>query len=147
MENYRAMNMTKKDAFDFLFKHQPMPSDKDLTQDIIDNYDRVRLYFIENPDKDAIELFLRSYGDGDGWGVYQVVEDFYYKCQERDVKKTLKKVLEDKTIPDSVRYWVTQTAAAFNDDMLRDGLIVSLKSNNSDIKEAAEMAMNLLDDE
>ncbi len=138
--------MTREDAFNFLLKYQPMPSDKDLTQDIINEYDRVRLYFIENPDKNAIELFLRSYGDGDGWGVYQLVEDFFYRCYEADVKKELKKVLEDIMIPNSVRYWATQTAAAFYDETLRDGLEISLKSKNTDIKEAAEMAISFLND-
>lgn len=138
--------MTKDDAFNFLLRHQPMPSDNDLTQDLIDQYDNVRKFFIDHPDRKAIDLFLRSYGDGDGWGVYQLVEDFFYQCKEADVKIEIKKVLEDITISDSVRYWVTQVAAAFNDEILRDGLEISLHSTNADIKDAAEMAINLLDE-
>lgn len=61
--------MTKDDAFNFLLRHQPMPSDNDLTQELIDQYDNVRKFFIDHPDRKAIDLFLRSYGDGDGWGV------------------------------------------------------------------------------
>ena len=69
----RLKNMTKDDALNFLLRYQPMPSDKDLTQDIIDKYDDVRKFFIKNPDRKAIELFLRSFGEGDGRGVYQLV--------------------------------------------------------------------------
>ncbi|PIT58700.1 hypothetical protein [Snodgrassella alvi] len=138
--------MTKDDALNFLSRHQPMPSDKDLTQDIIDKYDDVRKFFIKNPDRKAIELFLRSFGEGDGWGVYQLVEDFFYQCYDIDVKKEIKKVLEDITIPDSIRYWVTQIAAAFSDEILRNGLQISLQSKNIDIRDAARMAINQLDE-
>ena len=37
-------------------------------------------------------------------------------------------MLEDVNISDGVRYWSTQIAAAFNDEMLRDGLGISFKS-------------------
>lgn len=142
-----TVTMTKENALNFLSRHQPMPSDENLTQDIINEYDEVRKFFIKNPDKRAIELFLRSYGEGDGWGVYQLVEDFFYQCSDIDVKKEIKKVLEDRTISDSVRYWVTQTAAAFNDEMLRNGLEISLQSKNIDIKDAANDAIELLDEQ
>lgn len=136
--------MIKEDALKFLLKHQPMPSDEYLTQKIIDEYDDVRKFFIEHPDSKAIGLFLRSYGEGDGWGVYQLVEDFFFLCPESVVKTEIKKVLEDITISDSVRYWVTQTAADFIDEILRNGLEISLQSKNPDIKDAAEMAIDLL---
>lgn len=58
----------------------------------------------------------------------------------------IKEVLEDITIADSVRYWVTQTATTFNDETLRNGLEISLQSKNTDIKDAANMAINLLDE-
>ncbi|OCG18327.1 hypothetical protein A9G24_02310 [Gilliamella sp. App6-5] len=138
--------MTKDDALNFLSRHQPMPSDKDLTQDIIDKYDDVRKFFIKNPDKRAIELFLRSFGEGDGWGVYQLVEDFFYQCDDIDVKKEIKKVLEDTTIPDNIRYWATQIATAFSDEILRDGLQISLLSKNIDIRDVAKIAINQLDE-
>lgn len=69
--------MTTDEALQFLSNHQPMPSDKDLTEELINQYDSVRCYFISHPDDRAINLFLRSYGDGDGWGVYQLVEGFF----------------------------------------------------------------------
>ncbi|AFI90491.1 hypothetical protein F6Q07_21435 [Pectobacterium parmentieri] len=136
--------MNTEEALDFLSQNQPMPSDALLSKEKIDRYDEIRQYFINNPDVRAISLFLRSYGEGDGWGVYQLVEDFFYQCDPDDVKKEIKIILEDKNIPDSVRYWVTQVSAAFSDKMFRAGLDISLGSENPDIKEAAEIAISIL---
>lgn len=138
--------MNTNEAINFLSKHQPMPADSVLTQEIIDQYDNVRKYFIQNPDIKAIPFFLRSFGDGNGWGVYQVVEDFFYRCPHDEVVFAIKTVLEDETIPDSVRYWTTQTAAAFSDNILRKGISLSLASANEDIKEAALLALEVLDE-
>lgn len=143
----RSIDMTVDEALSFLSDHQPMPSDEQLTQNLIDKYDEVRKFFISRPDNRAIKLFLLSYGEGDGWGVYQLVEDFFYRCNDNDVKHELKEVLENKTIPNSVRYWSTQMAAAFSDEKLRKGLEVSLQSENSDIKYAAEMALDILNEQ
>lgn len=136
--------MTTDGALQFLSNHQPMPSDKDLTEELINQYDSVRCYFISHPDDRAINLFLRSYGDGDGWGVYQLVEDFFYKCQLEKVKQEIKNVLEDITIPKSIRYWVTQVSAAFCDNSMINGLKISLNSDDVDIRDAAESALDIL---
>ncbi len=65
--------MTTDDALDFLRRHQPMPDDEVLTEDLIQQYDEVRQHFIDSPDQRCIPLFLGSFGDGDGFGVYQLV--------------------------------------------------------------------------
>lgn len=137
--------MIKDEALAFLMSHQPMPADAGLTQDLIDSYDEVRKYFESYPDSSAIELFLKSFGDGDGWGVYQLVEGVFYKCPHSDVVAALKKVLEDECIPESIRYWSTQIAAAFADEDLRKGLNISLNSESIDTREAAELAIDMLD--
>lgn len=54
-----------------------MPNDYDITQELINKYNNVRLYFSANPAEEAIPLFLQSFGEGDGFGVYQLVEDFF----------------------------------------------------------------------
>lgn len=137
--------MTRDEALTFLMKHQPMPADASLSQDLIDSYDEIRKHFEESPDSNAIELFLRSFGDWNGLGVYQLVENVFYNCPRVDVVAALKKVLEDDCIPESVRYWSTQIAAAFGDEDLRKGLNISLKSRSIDIREAAELAIEMLD--
>ena len=41
--------MTKKEALAFLALNQPMPNDYDITQELINKYNNVRLYFSANP--------------------------------------------------------------------------------------------------
>lgn len=146
MENFRTMNMNRNEALSFLRDHQPMPDDDDLTQEVIDKYDEVRKFFTANPDKEVISLFLNSYGNGDGWGVYQLVEDVFYKCHRDDVVVEIKEILENPSIADSVRYWVTQVSAAFSDVKLKKGLAISLKSKNEDIRDAAQLSIDMIDE-
>ena len=139
--------MSKDEAICFLREHQPMPDDGSLTQELIDKYDEARVFFIENPDEEALPLFLNSYGLGDGWGVYQLVEDFFYKLDRDNVILEIKKTLEDTSIKESVRYWVTQVSAAFSDVKLKKGLEISLSSENEDIREAAQLSLDIIDGE
>ncbi|WP_412503120.1 hypothetical protein [Shewanella chilikensis] len=139
--------MNRSEAFAFLHEHQPMPDDNELTQELIDRYDEVRKFFVATPEKEAISLFLNSYGKGDGWGVYQLVEDFFYKCNQDDVVCEIKKVLEDPSVPDGVRYWVTQVSGVFPDDRLKKGLETSLNSEDEDIQDAAKLALDLISDD
>lgn len=138
--------MNRNEALSFLRDHQPMPDDDDLTQEVIDKYDEVRKFFTANPDKEVISLFLNSYGNGDGWGVYQLVEDVFYKCHRDDVVVEIKEILENPSIADSVRYWVTQVSSAFSDVKLKKGLAISLKSKNEDIRDAAQLSIDMIDE-
>lgn len=136
--------MTKNEAIQFLSNHQPMPSDDLITQELIDKYDEVRRFFIQQPDDEAVMLFLRSYGEWDGWGVYQLVEDFFYACDAEKVKTALKEVLEDEKVSEGVRYWNTQLAAVFSDEKLRAGVNISMKSKNENIRDAALVALDMI---
>lgn len=137
--------MNKKEALKFLESHQPMPSDNDLTQDLIDKYDDVRVFFVNNPDVDAIPLLMRSFGDGDGFGVYQLVEDVFDKCNFDDVIINISNVLKDTSTVKSVRYWVTQLAIAFSDRRLVDGLNISLQFDDEDIQFMAASALECIE--
>ncbi len=137
--------MNKKEALKFLESHQPMPSDNDLTQDIIDKYNDVRVFFVNNPDVDAIPLLMRSFGDGDSFGVYQLVEDVFDKCNSDDVIINISNVLEDTSTVKSVRYWVTQLAIAFSDRRLVDGLNISLEFDDEDIQFMARSALECIE--
>nr|WP_244667178.1 hypothetical protein [Xanthomonas sp. D-109] len=137
--------VNKTDAMVFLRAQQPLPDDDQLTQDLIDAYDAARRLFVADPDRAALPLFLRSFGTGDGWGVYPLVEDVLHACDRSDTVAAIREALEDPTLPDGSRYWVTQLAAAFPDSTLREGLAQSLRSVHPDIREAAEMALEMLD--
>ncbi|OOF88475.1 hypothetical protein BKG94_06865 [Rodentibacter ratti] len=134
--------MNKQDAITFLKKYQPLPDDEKLTEEIINKYDEIRKFFIDNPDDDVIGLFLNSYGNGDGLGVYPLVEDVLLNCSKEKVILSIKEVLEDINPPNNVRYWVTQNAELFFDDRLRKGLEISLHSKNEDIRDAATIILD-----
>lgn len=136
--------MNRNEALSFLRRHQPMPDDNELTSEIIDKYDEVRKFFIKNPDKEVISLFLKSYGNGDGWGVYQLIDDVLYKYYKDDVVLEIKVILENPAIADSVRYWVTQVSAMFSDAKLKRGLEISLESENKDIRDAAKLSIDMM---
>lgn len=146
MGNLGTMNMNRNEALSFLRDHQPMPDDDELTQEVIDKYDEARKLLTADPDKEVISLFLNSYGNGDGRGIYQLVEDVLYKCHRDDVIVEIKEILENPSIADSVRYWVTQVSAAFSDVKLKKGLEISLKSKNEDIRDAAQLSIDMIDD-
>ncbi|MEO3989425.1 hypothetical protein [Pseudocitrobacter cyperus] len=136
--------MNKTEALNFLSLHQPMPDDLDITQELIDQYDDVRQYFTENPDNDAIPLLMHSFGSGDGLGVYQLVEDVFYKCDYERVIENVIEILTDPFTIKSVRYWVTQQAVNFLDARLIDGLNLSLQSDADDICCMAEIALRII---
>ena len=139
--------MTKDRALKFLSMHQPMPADCDLTQELIDEYDDVREFFIEHPDREAITLLMKSYGEGDGWGVYPRVEKIFYKCNISDVVTSIQEILEDPYTQKSVRYWVTQHAGAFPDKRLLKGVNISLESDDEDTRDMALMALDFIQEQ
>ena len=110
--------MTRNEAISFLQAHQPMPPDELLTQELIDEYDSVVKFFKEYPEKEAIPLLLRSFGEWDCYGVYEMVKFALFKCVVEDVVLSLKVVLEDYSVPESVRYWATLLAGDFPDSRL-----------------------------
>ncbi len=67
--------MTVEEALLFLEQHSPLPSDEDLSDEIIESYDEIRELFLANPDPRCIEPLLNSFGDGSGFGVYQMMDD------------------------------------------------------------------------
>ena len=103
--------MDTETALDFLSRHQPLPSDEDLSEDLIRDYDEVRRHFLENPDKRCIPLLLGSFGKGDGLGVYPLVEDVLAVYAADEVVPHLKVKLESSD--PSIRYWCGQIAALF----------------------------------
>ncbi|MDQ1092648.1 hypothetical protein QE400_002061 [Xanthomonas sacchari] len=138
--------VNKTNALTLLRAQQPLPDDDKLSQDLIDAYDAARRLFVADPDRAALPLFLRSFGTGDGWGVYPLVEDVFHACDRSDAVAAIREALEDPALPDGSRYWVTQLSAAFADPAMREGLALSLRSDHADTREAAQMALELLDD-
>lgn len=137
--------MDKVQAFQFLRLHQPMPADYDITQELIDKYDEVRRFFLAHPDKNAIPLLLQSFGDGDGLGVYQLIEDCFYQYDANDVISCIAAILENPHTIESVRYWCTLLTMSFPDRRLLVGLDGSLQSKNESICNSAVLSVKLIE--
>lgn len=137
--------MDKSAALKFLRKNQPMPPDVSLTQDLIDAYDEARRFFLDNPAEESIPLFLNSFGDGMGLGVYQLVEDVIARHPSETVVPYLKTSLRsDKP---SVRYWSAQIAATVASPQLVPELGQLLNDAGPDIRESAIIALERIDDD
>jgi hypothetical protein len=133
--------MNKKEALNFLAKYQPLPSDEELAQDenILEKYDEIRKYFIKEPDHRCIPLFLGSFGGGDGFGVYQLVEDVMWKFSKDEVLPHLIKALQSPS--NDIKYWSIQIASGFPDDLLIPILFQILEGADYDLRSMAIIAI------
>lgn len=131
--------MNTEDALDFLRAHQPMPADSELSSALMKQYDEARKHFIANPDSRCIPLFINSFGDGDGLGVYQLVEDAFSRIDPQIVTQELKAGLESQHRP--TRYWSAQIAATFPAVELCVPLCDMLRSSCEDERASAVIAL------
>jgi hypothetical protein len=102
--------MNTSEAIEFLENNQPLPPDYYLGEKI-KVYDDVRAHFKANCDERCVILLLNSFGEGNGFGVYQLVEDTLKFYPLTIVASAINSAL----ISDyrSVRYWSAQLAAVF----------------------------------
>lgn len=137
--------MTRKEALDFLRQHQPLPADKDLSREIVDKYDESRKYFLANSDPVAVPLLLNSFGEGSGFGVYQLVGDVIAKLPNEIVVPHLAAALESEHR--GIRYWNAQIAARFPEPELTPSLAKLLLEPDHDLRYAAITALEQIGDE
>ena len=131
--------MTIDEALRFLERHQPMPPDFLLTEELITVYDEVRKLFLVNPDRRCIPLLLQSFGDGSGFGVYQLVDGVIRVFPPEIVIPDLIKALRSSNY--GVRYWCAEIAADFPDDALIPELARALSDPDRDLRSAALLAL------
>lgn len=131
--------ITKVEAFTFLKEHQPMPSDKEVTEEELKKYEEVRLFFINNPDEQCVPLFLNSFGGKDGLGTYQMVEAVIVMYNKKIVIPYILDAF--KSSYEGVKYWCIQIASNFPDESLLLPFTDFLQSEDQDIKTAAITAM------
>ena len=137
--------ITKLEAISFLKQHQPMPNDKELEKNEIEKYEEVRRFFVDNPDEECIPLFLNSFGDKDGFGVYQMVEDVISMYEAEKVLPHILKALQNEH--NGIKYWNVQIASNFPNERLFMPLSKLVLNEDVDIKMAsisalAQLAMN-----
>jgi hypothetical protein len=121
-----------------------MPSGPKLTPELIRHYDDVRKYFLQHPIPDCVPLFLNSFGEDGGLGVYQLVEDVLRLFNPVDVVPHLNISLRSTHV--GVRYWSAQTAALFPVPELIEPLATLLQDPNADIRYTAVMALEQIKD-
>ncbi|MCT7942917.1 hypothetical protein [Shewanella holmiensis] len=101
------------EALEFLKKHQPLPTDEQISANEIDTFNKVMNYFIDNPDERCIPLMMNAFGDEDGFGVYQLCDDVFNKYEPSKVMPHIKLALTSEYY--GVRYWASQWAMDIND--------------------------------
>ncbi|PEC48164.1 HEAT repeat domain-containing protein [Bacillus sp. AFS096315] len=136
--------MDIKQALYFLKEHQPLPSDEELDEETLRILDETRKYFIENPSLECIPLFLNVFGDGSGFGVYQLIEDVIVQFSNKEVVPHLLKSLQSDY--KGVRYWSAQIAASFPDNQLIKPLSLLINEKDSDIRSVAYTALGEIQD-
>ena len=138
--------MTKSQAILFLKQNQPLHNDEYLAKNpgILKIYDEVRQFFIKHPDEDALDLFLGSFGDYDGFGVYQLVEEVFYPFSNDIVVPLLLKHLRSNHT--GILYWNAQIAAGFADVKLIEPLLFLLNKHDEDVVWASVFALSQIKD-
>lgn len=136
--------MDKEKALNFLRENQPMPNDENLNENLIGMYDEVRKYFLVNPDEECLPLFLNSFGEYDGMGVYQLVEDVILNFQHDEVVKYLLEALESKY--NGVKYWCAQICSLFPDRKLINPLVGLINDSNEDIRMSVIISLTQIQD-
>ncbi|MHB0912871.1 MAG: HEAT repeat domain-containing protein [Armatimonadota bacterium] len=136
--------MDRAKAINFLKRHQPMPPDYQLTDRLITEYDEVLEYCNTNPDTEFIPLLLNSFGERGGFGVYQLVGNCICRFEPEQVVPNLLQSLASKH--PAVRYWSAQIATNFPSPVLVEPLSGLLQDEDEDIRLAAALAMEKIDE-
>lgn len=136
--------MNINEAILFLKTYQPMPNDDSITEDLINTYDEVRKFAMHNPSEELIELFMKSYGCGDGLGVYPLVEDFFKIFNEEIIIEHLKQNLKDDSLPLCTKYWLVQVALSYPSYKLIDCMNALKNQNDEDISEFVDIFNDIL---
>ncbi|MCA9279342.1 MAG: HEAT repeat domain-containing protein [Phycisphaeraceae bacterium] len=137
--------MDTESALDFLRKNQPMPPTNTVQQSELDSYDEIRKYFCHNYDDRCVDLFIGSFGDGDGHGVYQLVENTLAYYAPDIVVPALLRGLQSEL--ESVRYWSAVIAAGYQDQRLLQPLLKIAGTGTFDERSAAAIALLQFKDE
>ncbi len=131
--------MDTTNAIRFLEMHQPLPPDTQLSEQTIKTFDEVRRHFTMNPEPKSVALMLNAFGEGDGFGVYQLVEDMLLR-QDRDlVISSLEAALQSQHY--GVRYWCANISAVFPSEKLVAPLLRLLNETDHDMKIVALIAI------
>jgi HEAT repeat protein len=101
------------EAVEFLRAHQPMPPDTELTEELITAWDAATNALAASTNPAVPSLILNSFGQGNGFGVYQIVDDVLRSLPRERVIAALRESLGSSVR--SVRSWSMEMAMDFVD--------------------------------
>lgn len=131
--------MTTDQALHFLRSNQPLPPTREISQELLEQFDEVRKHFASHPDNQSVPLLLNSFGEGDAHGVYQLVEEAILAHPENIVIPALLDGLQSSH--SSVREWCSEIAANYPRPELIAPLVDILKRGSVDERLAAVTAL------
>jgi hypothetical protein len=134
--------MTTDEALQFLRSYQPLPPTRQISDDLLKRFDEVRKHFATHPDNRSVPLLLNSFGEGDGHGVYQLVEDAILAHPESVVIPALLEGL--RSSHSSVREWNAEIAANYARPELVVPLAKILRLGSLDERMAAVTALEVI---
>jgi hypothetical protein len=134
--------MRTDEALDFLRQHQPMPPTKEVQDELIQHLSEVMRFFSEHPDPRCVPLLLNCFGEGDGHGVYQMMDNVIRPFPDEVVVPALAGGLRSSL--GSVKFWCTQIAADRPHPGLEGPLIDVLNCGTDDERYFAAVALGML---
>jgi hypothetical protein len=133
--------MNHHQALIFLEHHQPMPSDKEVTQDLCDAFLECMLFFKHNPEPKSVSLLINSVSEYTGLGMYEMISDVLLKQERTVVLFALKKALTQGD--DAIKYRCCWWAIDLNAWCLFNEISGLVSSCNADLSDAAKAYIEL----
>lgn len=137
--------MNRDEAMKFLKDNLPLPPDSEMSEAQILAFNEARDYFLEHPDAEAIPLLLNCFGEGSGYGAYQLIEDVLAKLPVSAVLPHLDNALRSQS--PSIRFWASQIAARIPDPSLVPALARLALETDVDSRYAAVTALERISGE
>ena len=89
-----------------------MPPESRLSDEDIRTFDEVRRFFVANPDPACVPLFLASFADDMGTGVYQLCDDVFAAYSQSTLTPHLADAM--RSPHKGVRWWAAHWAVQFS---------------------------------
>lgn len=127
---------------DFLKAHQPLPDDRDASAVLFHEFEAARKFFAEELDEQAVPLLIGALGNGDGLGIYPMVETTLLAYPGDVVIKALRDGLNSDHA--SVRYWSAQFSANYANGGLLEELVAAYGRGDVDTRTAVVTAIECI---
>lgn len=131
--------MNTEEALAFLREHQPLVVVDGDQARALDLFDLALEHFAANPDPRCVPLILGFFGEGDGYGVYQLADNTLASHDNEVVVPVICENLGSATR--SIRYWNALMALNYSDPRLVRPLLELYKIGDVDERAAAMAAL------